>query len=296
MSISALNNSNVEVSRAKAEKFVNASDKTVDRLARRNYNKLYREDNKKFDKQVVTTLNTLPFVAVASGLAAGKGKKGALMSGLSWGMALLAPSLVAGANKAFVKNPKVAKAEKEHPMATLTASIVTSVGAYMGLTSLADKAMVHPKVAELGNKVAGKAGEAMTAISKKVAPLAEKVKMPEFAKNAISKIKVPKFAKKGMEYLAKNPVAQEVAGFAKNLGKGIAKNAPTLVVFGTMGAMLANSIASAKKYSGIKAEIKDAQFNTAKNLVNAYSAENAELKAENAKLASADVAEAEEVE
>lgn len=279
MSILPVNNSNAEVSRAKAEKFVNASDKTIDRLAKRNYNKLYREEDKKFDKQVSTTLKTLPLVAAASALALGRGKKGALMSGLSWGMALAAPSLVAGANKAFVKNPKVAKAEKKHPVATFAANVAASVGAYIGLTSLAEKAMAHPKVAELGKAVSGKAGAAMAAISKKVAPLAEKVKMPEFAKNAISKVKVPESLKNAAKTVFESPAAKNAGEFAKTLGKNLVKNAPTLIVFGTIGAILGKGVADSKKYSGIKGEIKDAQFNTAKELVNMYSAENTALKA-----------------
>lgn len=294
MSIQSVGN-NVDVQRAKAEKFVNASDNTINRLARKNYNKLYREEDKKFDKHVSTTLKTLPFVAVASGLAMGKGKKGALMSGLSWGMALVAPSLVAGANKAFVKNPKVAKAEKEHPITALTANVVASIGAYMGLTSLADKVLTTPKNIEAGKAMFGKASDALKVVAEKVAPLAEKVKMPEFAKNAISKVKVPESVKTAVKTAVESPVAKSVGSFAKDLGKGLVKNAPTLIVLGTMGALIGKGVADARKYSGIKAEIKDAQFNTAKNLVNAYSAENAELKAENAELASTNVAEAEVV-
>ncbi len=293
MSIQSVGN-NVDIQRAKAEKFVNASDNTINRLARKNYNKLYSEENNKFDKQVSTTLKTLPFIAVASSLAMGKGKKGALMSGLSWGMALVAPSLVAGANKAFIKNPKVAEAERKHPIAALTANVAASVGAFMGLTSIADKVLTSPRAIEAGTALSAKAGKVLASVSKKVAPLAEKVKMPEFAKNAISKVKMPEFAKKGMETLAKNPLAKEVSGFAKDLGKGLVKNAPTLVVLGTVGALIGKGVADAKRYSGIKADIKDAQFNTAKNLVNAYSAENKELKAENAKLASAEAEEVEE--
>ena len=86
MSIQSVGNQ-MDIQRAKAEKFVNASDKTIDRLARKNYNKLYSEDDKKFNKRVGTTLKTLPLVAVASGLAMCQGKKGAVLSGLSWGMA-----------------------------------------------------------------------------------------------------------------------------------------------------------------------------------------------------------------
>lgn len=296
MSIQAVGNQ-VDISRAKAEKFVNASDNTINRLARRNYNKLYSEEDKKFDKRLSTTLKTLPFVAVASGLAMGKGKKGALLSGLSWGMALVAPSLVAGANKAFVKSPKVAEAERKHPIATLTASIAASVGAFVGLTSIADKVLSNPRLMNKGKKMVAPVVDA-------VEKFADKAVCPKFVRDGVAKLgnaktaiinKIPASVKDGAKALVESPVAKSVGGFVKNLGKGLVKNAPTLVVLGTVGALIGKGMADARKYSGIKADLKDAQFNTAKNLVNAYSAENKELKAENAKLASAAVeAEAEE--
>lgn len=296
MSIQSVGNQ-MDVQRAKAEKFVNASDNTINRLARRNYNKLYREENKKFDKRVVTTLNTLPLVAVASGLVAGKGKKGALLNGLTWGMALVAPSLVAKANNNFVKNnPKVANAERKHPIATLTANIAASVGAFMGLTSIADKVLANPKVAGAGKVVADRAGQALSAVKTASVGLMKKAKVPELV--VATMMRIPKPVMDGAEAFAKNPIVKNVGGFAKNLGKGLAKNAPALLVFGTVGAIIGKGVSDARKFSGIKSEIKDAQFNTAKNLVNAYSAENAELKAENAKLAQAEPvqADAEEVE
>lgn len=288
MSIQSVGN-NVDIQRAKAEKFVNASDSTINRLARKNYNKLYSEENKKFDKRVVTTLNTLPFIAVASGLAMGKGKKGSLMSGLSWSMALLAPSLVASANKAFVKNPKVAEAERKHPVTTLAANVAASVGAFMGLTSLADKALAHPKVAKGLNNLSNNASEAFGALKGQAQTLLKKTKISGAVTGLMMKadMATPKVVKDALN----SPVAKGVGEFARNLGKGLVKNAPTLVVLGTVGALIGKGMADAKKYSGIKADIKDAQFNTAKNLVNAYSAENKELKVENAKLAQAEEVE-----
>lgn len=290
MSIQSVGNQ-MDVQRAKAEKFVNASDKTISRLARKNYNKLYSEEDKKFDKRVGTTLKTLPFVAVAGALAAGKGKKGALLSGLSWGLALVAPSLVGAANKNLVKNnPKLERAERKHPVAALTANVAASVGAFMGLASIADKVLANPKVAELGKNLAGKANNVLNAAKTSTFGLIKKTKIREAIVAAA--MNIPKPIVDGATKIAKNPVVKNLGGFAKNLGKGLAKNAPTLLVFGTVGALIGKGVSDARRYSGIKAEIKDAQFNTAKNLVNAYSAENAELKAENAKLAQAEPAEA----
>ena len=290
MSIQSVGNQ-MDIQRAKAEKFVNASDKTISRLARKNYNKLYSEEDKKFDKRVGTTLKTLPFVAAAGALAAGKGKKGALLSGLSWGLALVAPSLVGAANKSLVKNnPKLERAERKHPLTALTANVAASVGAFMGLSSIADKVLANPKVAEVGKNLAGKANNVLNAAKTSTLGLIKKTKIREAVVAAA--MNIPKPIVDGAAKIVKNPVVKNLGGFAKNLGKRLAKNASALLVFGTMGALVAKGVSDNRRYSGIKAEIKDAQFNTAKNLVNAYSAENAELKAENAKLAQAESAEA----
>lgn len=284
-SISA-NTSYNNVAMAKAERFVNASDKTINRLVRKGFNQAYGEENKKFDKHVNATLKTLPLVAVASGLATKKGIKGSLVSGLSWGLALVAPTLVAGANKAIVNNsPKMAKEEAKHPVAAAMTNIAASIGAYVGLSALADKALSSPKVINTGKKVLNPVLDAGKKVAEKVA---SKVSTPEFVKTGMSKLgtvagKVAKAIPTSVKTFTKTAIESPAAKF-KTAGKHLAKNAPTVLVFATLGAILGKVAADNKKAANMKADIKQAQFDTAKALVNSYSAKNKALRKENEEL------------
>lgn len=287
MTISAVNNSNFEVSREKAVKFVNADDKTINRMARLGYNKVYGKENKKFDKRVNTTLNALPAVAVASGLAIGKGMKGSLLSGLSWGLALAAPAMIGAINKAAVNsNPKLAKAEKKHPVATLFTNVAASVGAFFGMTALADKVITNKKVGEMaakvGEKVSPTVNKAIETISSKGSEIIKKTKVDETIKNITEKVskKVPESFTKGVKELKSRNIYKQTTAAIKKGGKYIVKNAPSILVFGTLGALVAKGISDANKMNEIKNGIKEAQFQTAKTLVNGLDAENKALKAE----------------
>ena len=287
MTISAVNNSNLEVSREKAVKFVNADNKTINRMARLGYNKIYGKENKKFDKRVNTTLNALPAVAVASGLAIGKGMKGSLLSGLSWGLALAAPAMIGAINKAAVNsNPKLAKAEKKHPAATFLTNVAASVGTFFGMTALANKVITNKKVGEMatkvGEKVSPTVNKTIETITNKGSEIIKKTKVDETIKNITEKVskKVPEsFTNKVKDIKAGNVYKQTTAAIKKG-GKYIVKNAPSILVFGTLGALVAKGISEANKMNEIKNGIKEAQFQTAKTLVNDLDAENKALKAE----------------
>mgnify|MGYP004658083429 FL=1 len=285
------NTSYNNVATARAERFVNASDKSINRLVKKGFNQAYGEENKKFDKHVNATLKTLPLVAVASGLAMKKGAKGSLMSGLSWGLALVAPTLVAGANKAIVKNsPKMAKEETKHPVAASMANIAASIGAYVGLSALADKALSNPKIVNAGKKVLNPALDA----GKKMAEnIASKITSSGFIKEGASKLgtvaekvgaRIPTAVKSFTKAVAQSPITKTVANATKTAGKHLVKNAPAVLVFATLGAIIGKASSDAKKMANMKAEVKQAQFDTAKALVNTYSAENKALKKENEEL------------
>ena len=294
MSVSSINqsgyNSALEISRAKAEHFANAGDDKINRLARKSYNKLYKEENKEFDKRVNTTLKTLPLVAVASGLATGKGKKGALLSGLSWGFALIAPSIVGAVNKKAVdNNPKLAKSERKHPLSALAVNVGASLGVFAGLTAVTNKLLSNNKVVDAGKKV-------FKPVMEGASKLAGKVASSSFVNSGIATVKevatktgkaIPNSVKNMAKTVSESSIAKNLASVAKSSGKYIAKNAPALLVFGTMGALVAKGVSEAKKMSAIKSEIKDAQFETAKTLMNTYSSENRALKQENEILSAA---------
>lgn len=289
MTISAVNNSNLEVSREKAVKFVNADDKTINRMARMGYNKVYGPSNKKFDKRVNTTLNTLPAVAIASGLAMGKGMKGSLLSGLSWGLALAAPTVVGAINKkATEANPKLARAERKHPVATLFANVAASVGTFFGMTALANKVVNNKKVGEMavkvGEKVSPSINKVVENITNKGSEIIKKTKVDEAIKNMTEKVgkKVPEsLTNKIKDIKAGNAYKQTTAAIKKG-GKYIVKNAPSILVFATLGALVAKGISDNKKMNDIKEGLKEAQFQTAKALTNDLNAENKALKAEKA--------------
>lgn len=255
---------------------------------------MYGEENKKFDKRVGTTLKTLPLVAVASGLAMKQGARGSLLSGLTWGLALAAPALVGAANKSLVKNnPKLEKAERKNPGKTMLASMAASVAGFIGLNSIANGVLANPKVADLGGKVANRAGEVLGKAKGPVQSFLKKTKIADAIVGATayaSTLSMPKPVAKVLETTA----AKTIGSAVKNAGKYVAKNAPILLVFGTLGAVLGKGVSEANKMRAVQSGIKEAQFNTAKALVNSYAAENAELRAENAKVAEAEVeAEAE---
>lgn len=289
MTISSVNGANLDVSREKAVKFVNADDKTINRMARMGYNKVYGERNKKFDKRVNTTLNTLPVVAFASSLAIGKGMKGSLLSGLSWGLAFAAPTIVGAINnKVAEASPKLAKAERKHPVATLLTNVAASVGAFFGMTALANKVINNKKVGEMATKVGEKVSptinKAVETITNKGNEILKKTKVDEAIKNMTEKVgkKVPESFKKGVTELKSHNIYKQTTAAIKKGGKYIVKNAPSILVFGTLGALAAKSISDAQKMKDIKNGIKEAQFQTAKALTNDLNAENKELKAEKA--------------
>ncbi len=287
MTISSVNGANFDVSREKAVKFVNADDKTINRMARMGYNKVYGERNKKFDKRVNTTLNALPAVAVASGLAIGKGMKGSLLSGLSWGLALAAATIVGAINnKAAEASPKLAKAERKHPVATLLTNVAASVGAFFGMTALASKVINNKKVGELAGKAAEKVSptinKTIETIGNKGREIIKKTKVDETIKNITEKVskKVPESVTKGVKELKSHNIYKQTIAAIKKGGKYIVKNAPSILVFGTLGAVVAKGISDANKKNEIKNGIKETQFQTAKTLVNGLDAENKALKAE----------------
>jgi len=270
---------------AHAEKFVNASDKTISRMASRQYNRKYSADDKKFSKRAGFAMNSIPVLAVAAGLAAGKGSAASLKQGVEWGLALLAPKAVDAINNKVVKSsPKIKSAEKHHPAAAFLGEAVASVGAFFGASALMNKAADSPKVAKVGGKI-------ISNMQNKLKPAADKVIKSKFVRNKVldavagfelAKSYIPDSVKNAAKSVAESPVMNKIGNVTKRITKSALKNAPVLTVAGVGVALIANSLSQANKYSSIKSDIKTAQFNTAKELVNAYSEENKALREENA--------------
>lgn len=267
-----------DTQRESAKKFVNANDKDVSKMASRQYSQKYHNDDKKFSRNISLAINSLPLIAVASGLASKKGAAASIKDGAYWGIALLAPKVINKANHALTKNSsKIENAEKKNSGMSYMTQVAASIGAYFGATALFNKAIEQPKVKEFGKNIINKATDFAKNIKNpiKLSPEAG-AKLAELKNN----IKVPEFAKPAIETLKNSETLKTVLNTSKGIAKKAIKNAPVLTVLGIGAALIAKSASSANKFAGIKSDIKNAQLETAKGLVNTYSEENEDLKAE----------------
>ena len=154
------------------------------------------------------------------------------------------------------------------------------------MTALADKVITNKKVGEMaakvGEKVSPTVNKAIETISSKGSEIIKKTKVDETIKNITEKVskKVPESFTKGVKELKSRNIYKQTTAAIKKGGKYIVKNAPSILVFGTLGALVAKGISDANKMNEIKNGIKEAQFQTAKTLVNGLDAENKALKAE----------------
>ncbi|MCM1265537.1 MAG: hypothetical protein NC200_04985 [Candidatus Gastranaerophilales bacterium] len=284
--------------KAKAEKFINMSNAETTKMAVKNYNKRYREDDKKFVKKVDIATKSIPLIAAASSLALKQGGKAALRNGAMWGIGLMAPAVISTLNKAATKaSPKLNEFERKHSTLTYFAGLTASVGTFFGMNALVNKAvkspkmLAHPKAQEFINNVKDGA-ESILATAK------EKIKMPEKLKGVTEKFKLPEKLATRLETFKNAETTKAFTQSAKSFGKKVLRNAPILTVLAIGGALVGKVFQESSKIAGIKSNIKNAQFETAKNLVNAYSAENESLKEANSiageRLASSSIAEDEE--
>lgn len=264
--------------KAKAEKFMNMSNAETTRMAVKNYNKRYNTDDKKFVKKIDVATKSLPIIAAASSLALKQGGKVAALNGLSWGMALAAPAIVYKANDIATKaSPKLKKFEKEHSALSFMAGLTASVGAFFGMDALMTKAisspkmLAHPKVKNFAKNVQSGAEDILGNIQKSI-------KMPKKLKKMTENIKIPERLAKGLENFKNAEITKSAWSSAKSIGKKVIKNAPTLTVLGIGAALVGKIFQESNKIAGIKSNIRNAQFETAKKLVNAYAAENESLK------------------
>jgi len=250
------------------------------KLAHRAYRKekiANSNETAKFDKRLNIAFNSIPFVAAASKYILTKSAKAAAKSGAGWGVAVLAPVLVASVNKAAVKvSPDIRKTERKHSGLTLVGLIGASFAAYDVGTRGLEKLSKNPTV----NKIFDTVAEGSKDMFDK---LKADVKIPEklvsYTKKAgeFIKAKTPDIIKD----FAKSTTAENVTNGAKNIAKKGLAHAPIIVAAGMFAAMIGKACSEAVKFNKIKSDIKVAQFETAKNLVNAYDAENAQLREEN---------------
>lgn len=261
--------------RAYAREFARANKNDVANMAVLQYSVENQNKEKKFTKRINTAFNTLPVLAVASGLAAKRGMGASLASGATWGLALLAPDVIVGLNKKLTSvSPRIKEAEKKHPVMTFLGGVATSIGAFMGAVSLLDKTIAHPKVkgalSSAGEmlKDAGKAVKDSGFVAKTGAKLGElkaKVVGSKLVQPVINKFK-------------NTEVLKNVAQGAKSLGKKALTVLPELAILGIGAALIGKSISTVHKINDNKKQIEEAQLQVANQVIDSYSAENEELK------------------
>lgn len=264
--------------KTRMNKFINKDDADIAKMAVKNYNKKHLAEDKKFAKNVSTTINSVPLLAVASGLALKKGLKPSVMDGVSWGMALLAPAVVSTVNNKLVnKSQKIKKAEEKHPTTAYLTGLAASVGTFFGLDALAKRAMTSPKLGA-NPKVKSFAKNIESGVKDIYNNVAKNIKMPKAVKNLADKVKVPEFAKKGIETVKNSNITKGLVNAGKNVGKFALRNAPMLAVLGVFTALVGKTVQQSKEFSKEKTQIKEAQLNSARVLVDAYARENESLK------------------
>ena len=272
MTVSVNSNMNIDRQRARAEAFVNKSDRDVSRIAVRMNSIKHSADNKKFNNRIDNTIKALPLIAVASGLATGRGTKAALKSGAQWGLAIAMPSIVAGANKKLI-----ASEDGKKKGMSFGTQLVASLAGFFGANALLNKAAESKKV----NKVADTIIKGVKDTYKKVA---KEVKLPKSfsdgAKKLTAKVKLPDFAKKAIDSAKKSDTLKEVADMGLKVGKKAVKYAPDIALGSAIALTLGAAVKQGMQISSTKKHLKEDQLNAAKGLIESYKEENKDLKAQ----------------
>ncbi len=268
-------------SRTQARNFVEADSNRLAKKAYRNYKRENREANIRYDKHLTNMAKSLPVVAAASALILGKGVKPALKEGASWGAALVAPVLVMAANNVAIgSSKKLKKAEKRHEGLAIAGFMGASYAGFKGL----DKGLNKLAKSEKVNKIVDAVIDGVKGTYNKVKP---EIKVPESVSKPVSdfiasaKSKAPDFVKRAYNTVKNSETTASVIKSSKSIGKSVVGAAPVIVTGVMIGSMIGKAIQEASKYNQIKNETKNAQFETAKELINVYDVENKDLKAEN---------------
>ena len=262
--------------RNRAVNFINKDDKEVSRMATRCVNVSNRKSNQKFAKNINTAFNSIPFVAIASGLILKKGIKPSLKSGADWGLAVAIPTVIGKLhNKAVNSSESIKSAEKKHSGLSLGAEMGLALGSFIGAAALLDKAAKNPKVNKVVDTVIADAKSTFGKIK-------GEINLPKGLTKAISsvkdKVKVPEFAKTHLNKMANSNIVKTAFQTGKSVAKKAVAHAPVLVAFGIIGAVIGSAMKQGAQISRTKSAIKDRQLDVARELVDVYKQENEEIK------------------
>ncbi len=258
--------------RARATEFVNRNDNDVTHMATRSYNIAHRDDNKKFVKNLKTTIYALPVAAVASDLVLKKGIKPSMKNGAYWGVAVAAPAIVSGVSKAFSKPNEFGKKEEN---LSFGSHLALTLGTYFAGSFALDKLSQNKTVNKVVDTV-------IDGIKDTAGKIKNEVKIPETVSQKFtsikSSIKMPEFVKPVTDKIANSQFLKNMGKDAVSLGKKVINHAPGIMAFGMLGAIIGHGIKQGSAISANKNAIKNAQLETARNLINSYQQENQALK------------------
>lgn len=266
---------NFNIPRAQAREFAQASKKDVANMAVLQYSIENQDKNVRYNKRLNRAMNSLPVLAVASGLMAKKGVAASLGSGVSWGLALLAPDLISGVNRKLTKaNPNLKRAEEKHPTATFLAGVTASIGTFLGASVLLNKGLANKKVQKVVSSAVDMVKDAGKSVKNSKFVSSAGAKFVELK----SQIASSKVVKPVLEKINNSAILKDNIKGAKSLGKKALKYLPELTILAVGASLIAKSIKTIHSVNNNKKGIEEAQLQTANKVIDSYEAENEELR------------------
>ena len=266
---------NFNIPRAQAREFAQASKKDVANMAVLQYSIENQDKNVRYNKRLNRAMNSLPVLAVASGLMAKKGVAASLGSGVSWGLALLAPDLISGVNRKLTKaNPNLKRAEEKHPTATFLAGVTASIGTFLGASVLLNKGLANKKVQKVVSSAVDMVKDAGKSVKNSKFVSSAGAKFVELK----SQIASSKVVKPVLEKINNSAILKDNIKGAKSLGKKALKYLPELTILAVGASLIAKSIKTIHSVNNNKKVIEEAQLQTANKVIDSYEAENEELR------------------
>lgn len=259
----------------RAREFVNRSDRDVTSMAVRSYNITHHNQNKKITDRVGLAIKSLPVVALASGLMLKKGIKPSLKQSALWGVAIAMPAIVTKTAKALSQPDENGKKRCNMSMGS---HILCTLAGYIGASAILEKLSKSQKVNSIADTMIDGAKNTYN-------NLRSEINMPKGLSEKISNIKDSvksnNYYKEASKFIKESNVCQAAYSTTKKVGKKVIEHAPGLVAIGALLGILAPAVKQGIEISSTKSKIKNAQLNTARDLIDAYAEENEALKSQN---------------
>lgn len=273
--------------KALATSFVKMNDKQISKKAYIVSGQ--KEKDNKFNKKLGKTFVSLPLIGGAAAATINKGGMSSkLIAGTkgfaktSVGIGIPLATIAANAIVAS-KNDKVMEAEKKHPWLTMGGLVVTSSILYDGVEILAKN--IAPRAKEIASTISKKThldklAQNIDKTPKIIGDFVNKNVNKLGVNKTIKKISslVPSSVKEANKKVINSDIAKNITAGAKTLGKIALKNPVTTVLGLMIVASVGHSINKHKNVEAQKSILKDAQHQTAKELITAYAMENDSLK------------------